>query len=245
MKPSLTPCFFSNSSLCLTVDNRNKKNQNKTPPKTNKKREWTTRTLDIVQTHRVRSVLVAHLDEVVHVHLLERGQHGGGVLALLQALRDALAHAVHGHAGLRASTGSSSWCSVGGRSGSGNGRLGGGRSGRLGRRSGGLGSRGWGWRRVCGSRGGWEHQAQSGVQHRTQVTVHSSQSSHSTQQHTGQPPHQYQCTLEHTKHITRDGHDRCAAYIHAAPAGASPSFMFSKFCPISTVSPSSTKISST
>mmetsp|Transcript_15380 Transcript_15380/g.49109 ORF Transcript_15380/g.49109 Transcript_15380/m.49109 type:complete len:204 (+) Transcript_15380:574-1185(+) len=40
-------------------------------------------------------VLLPHRDQIAHVHLLERGQHGCGVLGVLKTLRDTLAHAVH------------------------------------------------------------------------------------------------------------------------------------------------------
>ena len=40
-------------------------------------------------------VFVTHVEEGGHVNLLERRQHRSRVLALLQTLRNALAHATH------------------------------------------------------------------------------------------------------------------------------------------------------
>ena len=42
-------------------------------------------------------VLVAQRHDRAHVHLVEGGQHGGGVLGLLQPARDGLAQAGHAH----------------------------------------------------------------------------------------------------------------------------------------------------
>ena len=39
----------------------------------------------------------AQRHDAAHIHLVEGGQHGGGVLGLLQALGDALAQARHAH----------------------------------------------------------------------------------------------------------------------------------------------------
>lgn len=79
MKPSLTPCLAKNSSLCLHAPTVMRRGPRAPHSRT-----------------RARAP-VAHLDEVVHVHLLERGKHRRRVLAVLQALSDALAHAVHCH----------------------------------------------------------------------------------------------------------------------------------------------------
>mmetsp|Transcript_8427 Transcript_8427/g.18508 ORF Transcript_8427/g.18508 Transcript_8427/m.18508 type:complete len:214 (-) Transcript_8427:552-1193(-) len=54
-------------------------------------------------------VLVAQSDQRPHVHLLEGGQHGGGVLGLLEALRDPLPHAGHLHASLGTVAGRHHW----------------------------------------------------------------------------------------------------------------------------------------
>mmetsp|Transcript_11011 Transcript_11011/g.21817 ORF Transcript_11011/g.21817 Transcript_11011/m.21817 type:complete len:469 (+) Transcript_11011:192-1598(+) len=92
-----------------------------------------------------KGILVARPEfhEVAHVHLLEGGEHGGGVLCFLQTCGHALAHPGHLHAALGPGTGGGQHSSGGdGRGGSGSRRLdlrrGGGGDRRLGHRWGGL-----------------------------------------------------------------------------------------------------------